>query len=42
VFTEDNIVAKRTGGIGISPIEYNKVLGEVSGSDYQPGEVILI
>jgi len=42
IFTEDNIVAKRTGGIGISPIEYNNVLGEVSSSDYLPGEVILI
>ena len=27
IFTKDNIIAKRTGGEGISPIDYEKVVG---------------
>lgn len=33
-FTEDNIIAKRTGGRGISPIYYENVIGKVSEKDY--------
>ena len=42
VFTEDNIVAKRTGGIGISPIDYKSVVGLKSSQKYIKNEVINI
>lgn len=35
-----DIVAKRTGGLGISPINYEKVLGMVAKKDYQKDDVI--
>lgn len=41
-FTEENIVAKRTGGKGISPIYYQKLLGTLAGKDYTKDEIIAL
>ncbi len=40
VFTENNLTAKRTGGIGISPIYYNKLIGNKAKKDYKKDEII--
>lgn len=40
VFRENNIVAKRTGGIGISPILTNKIFGRASKRSYFKDEII--
>ena len=40
VFSNTNIVAKRTGGIGISPINYMNVIGRKSNKYYKNNEVI--
>jgi N,N'-diacetyllegionaminate synthase len=42
VFTEDNIVAKRTGGVGISPIDYTSIIGKKSRRNYKKNEVVSI
>jgi len=39
-FTENNLAAKRTGGIGISPINYKKIFGKKAGKDYEKDEII--
>ncbi len=39
-FTEDNIIAKRTGGIGISPIYYKDLLGIKASKNYKNNEII--
>lgn len=39
-FTEDNFVAKRTGGSGISPIYYKDVLGKVARRDFAMDETL--
>ena len=39
-FTEENIVAKRTGGVGISPINYKKLLKNKAKRDYKKDEII--
>ncbi len=39
-FSELNVVAKRTGGIGISPIFYRSVFGKKSSRDYEKDDVI--
>lgn len=39
-FSLENITAKRTGGKGISPIHYKKVIGQRSDRDYLPNEII--
>ena len=41
-FSEDNIVAKRTGGVGISPIYYRHLIRKKSDRDYTKNEVIVI
>ena len=41
-FTKDNIIAKRTGGKGISPIYYYDIIGTISDRDYLENEIILI
>ena len=41
-FSEDNIIAKRTGGVGISPINLDKVMGKESKNNYEKDEVISI
>ena len=40
IFTEENIVAKRTGGDGISPIFYTDLIGVKSTKDYKKNELI--
>tara|TARA_B100000795_G_C22795171_1_gene438981 strand:- start:1188 stop:2237 length:1050 start_codon:yes stop_codon:yes gene_type:complete len=40
IFSEDNIVAKRTGGIGISPIDFDKLASNPSKKDYRVNEII--
>lgn len=42
IFTDDNIVAKRTNGKGISAIYYDELLGNVSAYDFDIDEVIRI
>jgi len=39
-FTEEHIVAKRTGGNGISPIMYKSIIGRKSSRDYSKNEII--
>lgn len=40
LFTERNIVAKRTGNIGISPIYYMTVIGQRAEHDYERDDII--
>ena len=42
LLTNDNLVAKRTGGIGISPIDYESIIGIESHKSYKKNEVISI
>ncbi len=39
-FCENNIVAKRTGGIGISPIYFNEIVGKKAKEDFEKDEII--
>ncbi len=39
-FTESNIVAKRTGGKGMSPIKYKELVGQLADKDYAPNDII--
>jgi len=39
-FSDDNLTAKRTGGVGISPIEVDKLIGVNSPKNYEKNEVI--
>ncbi|MAY83263.1 MAG: N-acetylneuraminate synthase [Flavobacteriales bacterium] len=39
-FSEDNLIAKRTGGIGISPIYYHDVLGNKATKDFGKDSII--
>tara|TARA_R110000868_G_scaffold87683_2_gene245000 strand:+ start:483 stop:1532 length:1050 start_codon:yes stop_codon:yes gene_type:complete len=38
--TEAQLIAKRTGGIGISPIRYKEVIGTVAEKDYSANDII--
>jgi N,N'-diacetyllegionaminate synthase len=40
VFTEENIIAKRTGGVGISPLRYKEIIGKAAKADIKANEVI--
>lgn len=40
IFTEDNIVAKRTDGVGISAIYYDDVIGQIATHDYHIDQII--
>jgi N,N'-diacetyllegionaminate synthase len=42
LFSEENIIAMRTGGKGISPIYYHQVLGKKAHRDFASGEIIEI
>jgi len=42
IFTEDNTIAKRTGGVGISPIDYASIMGKRSHRNYKKNEVVSI
>lgn len=39
-FTEDNIVAKRTGGVGISPLRYKEFIGKISTKKFTINDII--
>ena len=39
-FTDENLVAKRTGGVGISPLHYPDLLGKAATKDYEPNDII--
>tara|TARA_Y100000389_G_scaffold167531_1_gene172788 strand:- start:35867 stop:36913 length:1047 start_codon:yes stop_codon:yes gene_type:complete len=39
-FSEDNIVAKRTGGIGISPIFYKEIIGMKAKKNFSTNDII--
>lgn len=41
-FNDDNVVAKRTGGEGISPIFYKKIIGKKAKRNYLENEIIEI
>lgn len=40
VFSEQNIVAKRTGGKGVSAVSCFQVIGKQASRDYQPNDII--
>ncbi|MFA6924579.1 MAG: N-acetylneuraminate synthase [Bacteroidales bacterium] len=40
LFTDNNIVAKRTGGIGISPILYKNLIGHKANKNYKKDDII--
>ncbi len=39
-FSKDNIIAKRTGGVGISPIKYMDILGTHSNKNYVKDDIL--
>lgn len=41
-FSEDNLIAKRTGGLGVSPIFYSSIIGKVASKKYKKDEIIEI
>ena len=41
-FSEKNVVAKRTGGKGISPIQYKKVFGKIAQRNFNRNEIITL
>lgn len=40
LFTENNIIAKRTGGVGVSPIRFKSILGHKAKKDFQKNDII--
>ena len=40
LFLENNIIAKRTGGKGLSPIFYKEILHKKASKNYQKNEII--
>ena len=40
LLNSDNLVAKRTGGVGISPIEIHKLFGIKSNKSYKKNQII--
>ena len=42
LFTEENIIAKRTGGNGISPIYYKEIVGKTADKDFSHDEQIVL
>ncbi|MBT3385017.1 MAG: N-acetylneuraminate synthase [Prolixibacteraceae bacterium] len=42
IFSEDMLVAKRTGGKGISPVYYKNITGEIAPKDFQKNDIIEI
>jgi N,N'-diacetyllegionaminate synthase len=40
LFTEENIIAKRTGGIGISPLRYRELIGRPASADFKTNEIL--
>ena len=39
-FNKNNVTAKRTGGIGISPVDYRRVYASTARREYKPDEII--
>lgn len=42
ILTEDNIIGKRTGGCGISPIYYRDIIGQPASKNYSKNDIINI
>ena len=42
LFSLDNLAAKRTGGVGISPIYYREIVGKTASRSFQMNEIIEI
>ncbi len=42
LYSKENLVAKRTGGVGISPIQYDKLIGEEAHRNFKMNEVITV
>lgn len=42
VFSEENIVAKRTGGEGVAAVYYDNIIGMVASKDYRQDEIISV
>jgi sialic acid synthase SpsE len=40
-FNENNIIAKRTGGVGFSPIYYSKLIGRIADKNYEKDEILM-
>ena len=40
LFTEENIIGKRTGGVGISPLRYKELIGKPAKADFKTNEII--
>lgn len=40
LFSESNLVAKRTGGVGISPLEYKNIIGKKAEKDFAINSII--
>lgn len=40
IITEESIIAKRTGGEGISPIYFNDIIGKIASKDYVLNDII--
>lgn len=40
MFSEKNIVAKRTGGIGVSPIYYKRIIGRTADKNYKKDDIV--
>jgi len=41
-FNENNIIAKRTGGVGISPIYYKSIIGQEANKNYHKDDIIIL
>ena len=41
IFTEEDLITKRTGGEGISAYYYDSILGRKSDRDYQENDIIM-
>jgi len=41
-FTENNIIGKRTGGKGISPIYYKEIIGNRASKEYKKNDIIVL
>ena len=42
LFSSENIISKRTGGFGISPIYLNKIIGKTAIKDFDVNEIIFL
>jgi len=41
-FNKENIISKRTGGKGISALDYNEILGEIAHKDFEKNNIITL